>query len=74
MHNLIADLKLCPQINWDWLILLIAKTGMRFSEAIALTVKDFDFTHQTLSISKTWDYKADEGFTLTKNKYSVRKI
>ena len=61
-------------INWDWLILLIAKTGMRFSEALALTPKDFDFAHQTLSISKTWDYKGEGGFLPTKNKSSVRKI
>ncbi|MGN1399210.1 MAG: site-specific integrase [Erysipelotrichaceae bacterium] len=74
LHTLIADLELSPQINWDWLILLIAKTGMRFSEAIALTPKDFDFSHQTLSISKTWDYKENGGFTLTKNKSSIRKI
>lgn len=74
LHSLIADLKLCPEVNRDWLILLIAKTGMRFSEAIALTPKDFDFIHQTLSINKTWDYKDSNAFALTKNKSSVRKI
>ena len=58
----------------DWLILLIAKTGMRFSEAIAVTPMDFDFTHQTLSVNKTWDYKGEGGFQPTKNKSSVRKI
>ena len=47
---------------------------MRFSEALALTPKDFDFAHQSLSISKTWDYKGDGGFLPTKNKSSVRKI
>ena len=47
---------------------------MRFSEAIALTPKDFDFAHQMLSINKTWDYKGDGGFLPTKNKSSVRKI
>lgn len=47
---------------------------MRFSEAVALTPKDFDFAHQTLSISKTWDYKGEGGFQPTKNKSSVRKI
>lgn len=47
---------------------------MRFSEALALTPKDFDFAHQTLSISKTWDYKGKGGFQPTKNKSSVRKI
>ena len=74
LHTLICDLDLHGDINWDWLILLIAKTGMRFSEAIALTPKDFDFAHQMLSISKTWDYKAGGGFLPTKNKSSVRKI
>ena len=58
----------------DWFILLVAKTGMRFSEALAITPADFDFSRQTLSISKTWDYKGDGGFLPTKNKSSVRKI
>ena len=74
LHTLISDLDLQGDINWDWLILLIAKTGMRFSEAIALTPKDFDFSHQMLSINKTWDYKGNGGFLPTKNKSSVRKI
>ena len=74
MHTLIANLELKDSINWDYFILLIAKTGMRFSEALALTPADFDFAHQTLSISKTWDYKGDGGFLPTKNKSSVRKI
>lgn len=43
-------------------------------KALALTPKDFDFAHQTLSISKTWNYKGNGGFALTKNKSSVRKI
>ena len=47
---------------------------MRFSEALAITPKDFDFSHQTLSISKTWDYKGKGGFLPTKNASSVRKI
>ena len=74
LHTLLSGLNLNGELNWDWLILLIAKTGMRFSEAIALTPKDFDFAHQTLSISKTWDYKGDGGFMPTKNRSSVRKI
>ena len=74
LHTLLSGLTLNGELNWDWLILLIAKTGMRFSEAIALTPKDFDFAHQTLSISKTWDYKGDGGFMPTKNRSSVRKI
>lgn len=74
LHTLLINLNLKSEINYDWMILLIAKTGMRFSEALALTPKDFDFSHQTLSISKTWDYKGDGGFLPTKNTSSVRKI
>ena len=74
LHTLLANLDLKQEINWDWFILLIAKTGMRFSEALALTPKDFNFSHQMLSINKTWDYKNNSGFLPTKNKSSVRKI
>lgn len=74
LHTLIKFLHLGDTLNYDWLILLIAKTGMRFSEAIALTPEDFDFSKQTLSINKTWNYKDGGGFQPTKNKSSVRKI
>lgn len=74
LHTLLKNLDLSQGVNFDWLILIIAKTGMRFSEAIALTPKDFDFSHQTLSINKTWDYKESGTFQPTKNKSSVRKI
>ena len=74
LHTLIAHLDIKEEVNWDWFILLVAKTGMRFSEALAITPGDFDFARQTLSISKTWDYKGDGGFLPTKNKSSVRKI
>lgn len=74
LHTLIAHLELKEEPNWDWFILLVAKTGMRFSEALAITPGDFDFARQTLSINKTWDYKGEGGFLPTKNKSSVRKI
>lgn len=75
LHKLIADLDLSgSSVTWDWLILLVAKTGMRFSEALGLTPKDFDLRHQMLSVNKTWDYKGCGGFLPTKNKSSVRKI
>lgn len=74
LHTLLADLNLTNQVNFDWLILLIAKTGMRFSEALAIMPNDFEFEKATLNISKTWNYKGDGGFTETKNKSSVRKI
>lgn len=74
LHTLLKGLNLGKEISWDWFILLVAKTGMRFSEALALTPKDFDLSHQMLSVSKTWDYKGKGGFLPTKNKSSVRKI
>jgi integrase len=74
LHTLISHLDLKENPDWDWFILLVAKTGMRFSEALAITPGDFNFSRQTLSISKTWDYKGDGGFLPTKNESSVRKI
>lgn len=74
LHAMLGDLELGSDPSWDWLILLIAKTGLRFSEALGLTPDDFDFTHQTLSVNKTWDYKNEGGFVPTKNASSVRKV
>lgn len=74
LHMLLQSLKLEPEVNYDWLILIIAKTGIRFSEAVALTPNDFDLSKQTLFINKTWNYKGEGGFQPTKNKSSVRKI
>lgn len=74
LQKLLAQLKLTEQLTMDWLILLVAKTGLRFSEALAVTPKDFDFLHQTLSIDKTWNYKGEGGFLPTKNRSSIRKI
>ena len=74
LHTLISTLNLSSEISWDWFILLVAKTGLRFSEALALTPKDFDFAHQSISVNKTWNYKDEGGFMPTKNKSSVRKV
>ena len=74
LHNLLEDLDLGMEITWDWLILLIAKTGLRFSEALGLTPADFDFARQTISVNKTWDYKTNTGFQPTKNRSSIRKV
>ena len=62
------------EINFDWLIYLVAKTGLRFSEALAITPKDFDFPRQILNVDKTWNYKESGGFEPTKNKSSERKV
>lgn len=75
VQQLIRQLDLGTEINWDWYILLIAKTGLRFAEALALTPKDFDFTKQLLNIDKTWNYRNTKGgFQPTKNPSSIRKI
>ncbi|MDR0482231.1 MAG: tyrosine-type recombinase/integrase [Cellulomonadaceae bacterium] len=74
LHSLLMDLELKDFISWDWFLLLVAKTGMRFSEALGLTPRDFDFAHQSLSINKTWDYKGDGGYLPTKNTSSNRKL
>lgn len=74
LHTLLSKLQLSSEVNWDWFILLVAKTGLRFSEALALTPKDFDFPHQSISVNKTWNYKGESGFLPTKNQSSVRKV
>lgn len=76
LHSLLEQLNLDLKkgISWEWLILLVAKTGMRFSEALAITPEDFDFARQILWVNKTWDYKSGTGFLPTKNKSSIRKL
>lgn len=75
VQALLKQLDLKENINWDWFILLITKTGLRFSEALALTPADFDFSKQLVTINKSWNYKGTKGsFQPTKNKSSVRKV
>lgn len=74
LHKLLSVLELKETISNDWLVLLVAKTGIRYSEALGITPKDFDFNHQMLSINKTWNYKEAGGFVGTKNKSSIRKV
>lgn len=75
VQALLKELNLTEDINWDWFILLVVKTGLRFSEALALTPLDFDFSKQKIEINKTWNYKKTIGsFQSTKNESSNRKI
>jgi integrase len=75
VQALLKELNLTEEINWDWFILLVVKTGLRFSEALALTPLDFDFSKQKIEINKTWNYKKTTGsFQPTKNESSNRKI
>ena len=75
LQSLLKYLTLADMPTWDWFILLSAKTGLRFSETLALTPSDFDFTNHKIKITKTWNYKTDEGgFDDTKNSSSKRTL
>lgn len=75
LQKLLRSLDLNSELNWDWFFLLIAKTGLRFAEALALTKEDFDFEKQRIIINKSWNYKEKEGhFQPTKNESSNRTI
>ncbi|AHF19517.1 MAG: site-specific integrase [Leuconostoc mesenteroides] len=75
VQALLKQLNLQDEVNWDYFILLITKTGLRFAEALGLTPADFDFEKQIITIDKTWNYKAVQAdFAPTKNNSSVRKV
>lgn len=75
LQQLLRQLDLGPKISWDWFILLVSKTGLRYAEALALTPKDFNFQKSEITINKSWDYKSKVGhFQPTKNKSSNRVV
>lgn len=75
LQQLFRQLDLGPKISWDWFILLVSKTGLRYAEALALTPKDFNFQKSEITINKSWDYKSKVGhFQPTKNKSSNRVV
>lgn len=75
LQTLLRNLELNSEINWDWFFLLIAKTGLRFAEALALTPEDFDFEKQCIIVNKSWNYKDKDGsFQPTKNLSSNRSV
>ncbi|MDT2461844.1 site-specific integrase [Enterococcus avium] len=75
LTKLLHSLDLTHGINKDWFILLLAKTGMRFAEGLAITPEDFDWSSNQLVINKTWNYKkTNGGFETTKTESSIRKI
>ena len=77
MKKLIQELKHenTPEANF---FLILLKTGLRFAEALGITLNDVDFKKKTVSINKTLAYKGHQKgtrtFAPTKNKYSVRTI
>lgn len=75
LKSLISVLRPDDQHPYDFLLLVIAKTGLRFAEALGLTPADIDLQSQLLNVSKTWNYKSPAGgFAPTKNESSNRKI
>lgn len=77
MRKLVQELKHenTPEANF---FLILLKTGLRFAEALGITLNDVDFKKKTISINKTLNYKGRQkgarAFAPTKNKYSVRTI
>lgn len=77
MKRLIQELKHenTPETNF---FLILLKTGLRFAEALGITLNDVDFKKKTVSVNKTLNYKGCQkgtrAFAPTKNKYSVRTI
>jgi integrase len=77
MKKLIQELKHenTPEANF---FLILLKTGLRFAEALGITLDDIDFERKTVSINKTLAYKGNRkgtrAFAPTKNRYSVRTI
>lgn len=48
-------IKCADNQNFADFFTLLYWTGLRFGEAVALTVKDFDSVNGTITVSKTWD-------------------
>lgn len=79
LSELLNALNFGEQMTYDYFILLLAKTGLRFAEALALTKEDIDLDKRTLRVNKSLDYKGIEtGDTLaikkTKTQSSNRVI
>ena len=75
LQTLLRSLDLREELNWDWFFYLIAKTGLRFAEALALTPEDFNFEKQSIIVNKSWNYKEKQGhFQPTKNESSNRTV
>jgi len=59
-----------------YILLLALSSGLRYEELVGLTVDDFDFNANKISVSKTWGYnnRMPKGFGPTKNEQSNRTI
>ena len=73
-EHLIYETSKHPEYAPHAALYLIAKTGMRFSECLGVTVEDIDYETGTLSVNKAWNYTNNSGFMETKTKSSIREI
>lgn len=77
MQKLVKELKHENTSEANFFLILL-KTGLRFAEALGITLNDVDFDKKTVTINKTLDYKkhreGTRSFVPTKNKYSIRTI
>lgn len=61
--------------KYSWFIFLGVKTGFRMAEILGLTVDNFDFSENKITVDKTLKYKKSATeFQPTKNKSSMRTI
>lgn len=75
LKQLVSHLDLTPSNQVDWALFIMAKTGLRFSEALGITPADVDFERGLLTVNKAWDYKSRrQGFAQTKTATSMRKL
>jgi len=75
LSSLLNTLDLGKEPSWDWFILLVAKTGVRFAEALAFAPDDLDPTAGQIRVWHTWNYKSPSGgFAPTKNTSSKRGV
>ena len=74
LQRLLSVLDLGDDVSWDWLVLFVAKTGLRLSEALAVTPADFDLMRQCVRVRRSWDYKGGGGFAPVKCPSSVRSV
>ena len=65
-------------LTWEHFLALLLTTGLRFSEALALTKNDFDFQNLVIHVTKSYNYQkkgfVNHRFQPTKNESSIRTI
>jgi integrase len=58
---------------WQPLVFLIASTGLRWGEAVALKPRDFDIAHSTLRVSRAWKKSKARGWYVGAPKTTMSK-